>query len=396
MNKTIEKTKKYCANNYSPLDVVIAKGEGVWVWDEEGNRYLDMLAAYSAVNQGHVHPKIVQAAKEQLDKVTVTSRAFHNDRMGDMLEKLCVIAGFEKCLPMNSGAEAVETAIKAARKWGEKIKGIPKGEGEIIAFENNFHGRTITIISFSSDDQYKDGFGPLTPGFKVVPYNDLSAVEKAINKNTVGILAEPIQGEGGVIIPHDGYLKGLRSLADENKILLILDEIQTGLGRTGEMFAFEHEDIKPDILCVGKALSGGILPVSAILADDYVMQVFSPGDHGSTFGGNPLASAVAIAALDVLIKEDLINKAKEIGVYFKEKLLEMKSPYIKEIRARGLMIGVEVTQDAQTGKDYCRKLMQEGILTKETHDRTIRFTPPLVITREEIDWAMERINKIFK
>ncbi len=396
MNNTIEKTKKYCANNYSPLDVVIAKAEGVWVWDEEGNRYLDMLAAYSAVNQGHLHPKIVQAAKEQLDKVTVTSRAFHNDRMCDMLEKLCALAGFEKGLPMNSGAEAVETAIKAARKWGEKVKGVPKGKGEIITFQNNFHGRTITIISFSSEEQYKDGFGPLTPGFKIVPYNDLNAVKSAINKNTVGILVEPIQGEGGVIIPDGGYLKGLRSLSDENEVLLMLDEIQTGLGRTGKMFAFEHENIKPDILCVGKALSGGILPVSAILASDSIMQVFSPGDHGSTFGGNPLASAVAVAALDVLIDEELVEKADDIGAYFKEKLLAMKSPIIKEIRARGLMIGVEVTPDAQTGKAYCMQLKDEGILTKETHDRTIRFTPPLVITKEEIDWAMERIEKIFK
>ena len=396
MNNTIEKTQRYCANNYSPLDVVIAKAKGVWVWDEEGNRYLDMLAAYSAVNQGHLHPKIVQAAKEQLDKVTVTSRAFHNDRMCEMLEKLCTIAGFEKCLPMNSGAEAVETAIKAARKWGEKIKGVQKGEGEIITFQNNFHGRTITIISFSSEEQYKDGFGPLTPGFKIIPYNDLNAVKDCINKNTVGILVEPIQGEGGVIIPSDGYLTDLRSLADENNVLLMFDEIQTGLGRTGKMFAFEHENIRPDILCVGKALSGGIMPVSAILADDSIMQVFSPGDHGSTFGGNPLASAVAIAALDVLLDENLAEKANEIGEYFKEKLLRMESPYIKEIRARGLMIGVEVTQDAHTGKHYCMQLMREGILTKETHDRTIRFTPPLVITKEEIDWAMERIEKIFK
>jgi ornithine--oxo-acid transaminase len=395
MSSAIEKAEQYGAKNYLPLDVVITKAERVWVWDEDGNKYLDMLAAYSAVNQGHCHPKIVKAAKEQLDKVTVTSRAFHNDRMGDMLEKLCNLAGFEKALPMNSGAEAVETAIKAVRKWGEKVKGIPKDKGEIIAFKNNFHGRTTTIISFTSDEQYKDGFGPLTPGFKVVDYNSLDAVEAVITPNTAAILAEPIQGEGGVIIPDDGYLKGLRKLADDNNILLVFDEIQTGLGRTGKMFAFQHEGVRPDVLCVGKALSGGISPISAMLSDHEVMDVFGPGDHGSTFGGNPFASAVAIAALDVLVEEDLPKRAEEIGAYFVSKLKAMNSPHIKEIRARGLMIGVEVTDDSPSGREYCLKLMDEGILSKETHDRTIRFTPPLVITKEEIDWAMERIAKVF-
>lgn len=395
MSEAIKKAERYGAKNYKPLEVAITKGEGVWVWDDEGNKYLDMLAAYSAVNQGHCHPKIVEAAKEQLDKITITSRAFHNDKMGGMLEKLCNLAGFEKALPMNSGAEAVETAVKAVRKWGEKIKGVPKNAGEIITFENNFHGRTTTIISFSSDEQYKDGFGPLTPGFVIVPYDDINAVQNAVTKNTVGILVEPIQGEGGVMIPREGYLKALRKIADDNNILLVFDEIQTGLGRTGKMFAFEHENVKPDMLCVGKALSGGILPVSAMLCNDAVMQVFTPGDHGSTFGGSPLASAVAVAALDVLTDEKLPERARELGKYFSDSLKNMNSPHIKEIRSRGMMIGVEVTEDSPTGRQYCEKLMKEGVLAKETHERTIRFTPPLIIKKEEIDWAMERIKKVF-
>lgn len=394
MSKAIEKANRYGAKNYKPLDVVLTKGEGVWVWDEQGNRYMDMLAAYSAVNQGHVHPKIVAAAKDQLERITITSRAFHNDKMGDMIEKLCQLSGFEKALPMNSGAEAVETALKAVRKWGEKIKGVPRNKGEIIAFENNFHGRTITIISFTSDEQYKDGFGPLTPGFRIVKYNDLQAVKDVINENTVAILAEPIQGEGGVIIPDEGYLKGLRKIADENNLLLVLDEIQTGLGRTGKMFAFEYEGIRPDVLCVGKALSGGIMPISAMLANNEVMQVFTPGDHGSTFGGSPLAGAVAIAALDVLVDEHMVENAADLGVYFSQKLKELNSSVIKEIRSKGMMIGVEVTEDALTGRAYCELLMKEGILAKETHDKTIRFTPPLVITKEEIDWAVDKIKKV--
>ncbi len=394
MSKAIEKANQYGAKNYKPLDVVLTKGDGVWVWDEQGNRYMDMLAAYSAVNQGHVHPKIVAAAKDQLDRITITSRAFHNDKMGDMIEKLCQLSGFEKALPMNSGAEAVETSLKAVRKWGEKIKGVPKNKGEIITFENNFHGRTITIISFTSDEQYKDGFGPLTPGFRVVKYNDLQAVRDVVNENTVAILAEPIQGEGGVIIPDEGYLKGLRQIADENNLLLVLDEIQTGLGRTGKMFAFEYEGIRPDVLCVGKALSGGIMPISAMLANNEVMQVFTPGDHGSTFGGSPLAGAVAIAALNVLVDEHMIENAADLGAYFAQKLKELNSPVIKDIRSKGMMIGVEVTQDALTGRAYCEQLMKEGILAKETHDKTIRFTPPLVITKEEIDWAVDKIKKV--
>ena len=394
MSKAIEKANQYGAKNYKPLDVVLTKGDGVWVWDEQGNRYMDMLAAYSAVNQGHVHPKIVAAAKDQLDRITITSRAFHNDKMGDMIEKLCQLSGFEKALPMNSGAEAVETALKAVRKWGEKIKGVPKSKGEIIAFENNFHGRTITIISFTSDEQYKDGFGPLTPGFRVVKYNDLQAVKDVVNENTVAILAEPIQGEGGVIIPDEGYLKGLRQIADENNLLLVLDEIQTGLGRTGKMFAFEYEGIRPDVLCVGKALSGGIMPISAMLANNEVMQVFTPGDHGSTFGGSPLAGAVAIAALNVLVDEHMVENAADLGAYFAQKLKELNSPVIKDIRSKGMMIGVEVTEDALTGRAYCEQLMKEGILAKETHDKTIRFTPPLVITKEEIDWAVDKIKKV--
>ena len=399
MTKTksiINLTEKYSARNYEPLPVVIERGEGVWVYDVDGNRYLDMLSAYSALNQGHRHPKIVNALIEQANRVTLTSRAFHNDKMGDFLKKLCELAGYEKALPMNTGAEAVETALKAARKWGYTVKGIPENKAEIIVAENNFHGRTITIISFSTEAQYRYGFGPFTPGFKIIPFNNTEALEKAITENTVAFMVEPIQGEGGVIVPDDGYLKKVREITKKHGILLIFDEIQTGLGRTGKLFAFQHEDARSDILILGKALGGGVYPVSAILADDEVMKVFTPGDHGSTFGGNPLAAAVGMASLDVIIEERLPERAMELGNYFISRLKEIDSPAVKEVRGKGLLIGVEIKEEFGTARPYCERLMEEGILAKDTHHQVVRFAPPLVITKDEIDWALERIEKVLK
>jgi len=390
----IEEVEKYGAHNYHPLPVVLTKGEGVWVWDVEGNKYLDCLSAYSAVNQGHRHPKIINALIEQANRITLTSRAFHNDKLGPFLKKLCEITGFDKALPMNTGAEAVETAIKAARKWGYLKKKVEDGKAEIIVCEGNFHGRTTTIISFSTEPQYRFGFGPFTPGFKVIPYGDAEALEKAITPNTVGFLVEPIQGEGGVIVPPDGYYKAIREITKKHNVLLIADEIQTGFGRTGTLFAMDREGVKPDILVVGKALGGGVYPVSAILANDDVMDVFTPGDHGSTFGGNPLAAAVGIAALEVIIEERLAERAEELGNYFMAKLREIESPYVKEVRGRGLLIGVEIKKEYGTARPFCEKLMKLGILAKETHEQVIRFAPPLVITKEEIDWALERIKKV--
>jgi ornithine--oxo-acid transaminase len=394
MNKFFELTNQYSAKNYNPLPIVLSKGEGVWVWDTDGNKYLDMLAAYSAVNQGHRHPRIIEAAKKQMDDITLTSRAFRNDKMGLFLEKICNLAGYNKALPMNTGAEAVETALKAARKWGEKVKGIAKDQCEIITCKNNFHGRTIAIVSISSEEQYRDGFGPFTPGFKNVEYGDTKAIEDAITPNTCAILIEPIQGEGGVIIPPDGYLRELRRLATENNVLLMFDEIQVGLGRTGEMFAFQHEDTRPDVLILGKALGGGVYPVSVVLSDNEVMGVFNPGDHGSTFGGNPLGAAVGIASLDVLIDEELPKKAKELGAYFVGGLRNIVSPAVCDIRARGMMIGVEIKPEYGDARKYCDLLMKEGLLCKDTHHTTIRFTPPLVITKEEIDMSLEIIKKV--
>ncbi len=392
----IELTEKYSARNYAPLPVVISRGEGVWVYDIEGNKYLDMLSAYSAVNQGHRHPKIVEAAKRQLDRITLTSRAFHNDMMGPFLEKLCKIAKKEKALPMNTGAEAVETAIKAARKWGYKKKGVPDGKAEIIVCENNFHGRTTTIVGFSSEKQYRDGFGPFTPNFVMIPYDDVEALRKAITPNTVGFLVEPIQGEGGVVVPHEGYLKEAYEVCKENNVLFIADEIQTGFGRTGEMFCSWHEGVQPDIIIVGKALGGGVYPVSAILADNEIMDVFNPGDHGSTFGGNPLGSAIGIASLDVLVEEKLAERAKELGEYFMKKLKEIDSPAVQEVRGKGLLIGVVIKPEYGEARKYCEKLMEFSILAKDTHKHVIRFAPPLVIKKEEIDWALERIEKVLK
>jgi ornithine--oxo-acid transaminase len=393
----IKLEQTYGAHNYHPLPVVISKASGVWVWDVNGKKYMDMLSSYSAINQGHLHPRIVKAAKDQLERVSLTSRAFSNDRMGPYLKKLCELSGLEMALPMNTGAEAVETAIKLARRWGYTKKGIPEGRGEIIVCENNFHGRTTTIISFSSDQDSRKGFGPFTPGFVTIPYNDIQAFEKAINQNTIGILVEPIQGEAGINVPSPGYLKELRRICTEKKILLILDEIQTGFARTGRMFAFEHEGIKPDVLCVGKALGGGLYPVSAAISSREILSVFSPGSHGSTFGGNPLACAIADAALDVLVDEKLAERSAEMGAYFVKRIKAVKCAKIKDIRAKGLLIGVEFHLGAkETVRPICQKLMEEGVLAKDTHEKTIRFAPPLTITEEEIDWAMERIAKVFE
>uniref|UniRef100_A0A7C4XLP4 ornithine aminotransferase n=1 Tax=candidate division WOR-3 bacterium TaxID=2052148 RepID=A0A7C4XLP4_UNCW3 len=385
-------TEKYSAHNYHPLPVVIKKGKGVWVWDVEGKKYLDMLSGYSALNQGHCHFEIIKVVREQVKNLTLTSRAFYNDKLGFFLKKLCLITGYEKALPMNSGAEAVETAIKAARKWGYYKKGVKKDKAEIIVCENNFHGRTITIVGFSSEFQYRDGFGPFTPNFKMIPYNDSKALKKAITKNTVGFLVEPIQGEGGVIVPEPGYLKECYDICKENNVLFIADEIQTGLGRTGRLFACDYENIKPDILIVGKALSGGFYPISAVLCDNHIMDVFKPGDHGSTFGGNPLASAIGIAALDIIIKEKLPQRAFKLGNWFINELREIKNPMIKEVRGKGLLIGIELKQKA---RPVCEALMHEGILAKDTHDYVVRFAPPLIIKKEELVWALERIKKVF-
>ncbi len=384
----------YGAHNYHPLDVVIEKARGVWVWDVEGNKYLDFLAAYSAVNQGHCHPKVVAALKDQADRVTLTSRAFRNDQLGPLCEELCTLTGYNRFLPMNSGAEAVETAIKAARKWAHTVKGVPDDRGEILVFEGNFHGRTTTIVGFSSDEQYRQGFGPFTPGFRLLPYGDVEAVRKAITPETVAILIEPIQGEGGIVSPPAGFLRKVREIASRNRVLLAVDEIQSGLGRTGKLFCFQHEGIRPDIVIIGKALGGGCMPISGILADDEVMGVFHPGDHGSTFGGNPLACAVARTAIKVLIEERLVENSARLGDYFITRLRELKSKHIKEVRGKGLWIGVELTADAGGARRFCEALQAQGLLCKETHVNIIRFAPPLVITREEIDWAMERIARV--
>jgi len=392
----IKQTENYSANNYHPLPVVIDKGEGVWVYDLEGKQYLDMLSAYSALSHGHRHPKIIQALVAQANKVTITSRAFHNEKMGPFLQKLCTLAGYEKALPMNTGTEAVETAIKAARKWGEMKKGVPKNKGEIIVCENNFHGRTVTVVSFSSEEQYRSGFGPYTPGFKIIPYGDAEALEKAITPNTVGFLLEPIQGEAGVLVPPEGYLAEVKRITKKHNVLLMFDEIQTGLGRTGKLFAYQHEDAKPDILILGKALGGGVYPVSAILTANDVMEVFTPGDHGSTFGGNPLASAAGEAALQVLQEERLTDRAQEMGQYFMAGLKKIKSPRVKEVRGKGLLIGVEIKEEYGTARPYCEKLMILGLLCKETHHQTIRFAPPLVIAKEDIDWALDRIEPVLR
>ena len=389
----IELEEKYGAHNYHPLDVVIERGEGVWVYDVEGRKYLDCLAAYSAVNQGHCHPRIMQAVVDQMKRVTLTSRAFRNDQLPLLYKMLHDLTGYDMSLPMNSGAEAVETAVKAARKWAYYVKGVRPGKAEIIACANNFHGRTTTIVSFSTDEQYRDGYAPFTPGFVMVPYGDADALERAINPNTAAFIVEPIQGEAGIVIPPDGYLKRVEALCRANNVLFVADEIQSGLGRTGKLFAHQWEGVRPDMITIAKALSGGYYPISAVLARREVLGVFNPGDHGSTFGGNPLACAVARAALQVLIDEQLVERSAEMGGYFLDKLRTVQSPAIKEVRGRGLWIGVELHGHA---RPYCERLMQEGVLCKETHDHVIRLAPPLVITREEIDWAFDRIRKVLE
>lgn len=392
--KLIELSETYGAHNYHPLPVVIDRAEGVWVYDPEGNRYLDMLSSYSALNQGHRHPRIISALKNQADKVTLTSRAFHNSEIGPFLKELADICGMEMVLPMNTGAEAVETAIKAARKWGHEIKGIPDGAQEIICCTDNFHGRTTTIISFSTDEQYRYGFGPLTPGFKIIPYGDAEALEAAITPNTAAFLFEPIQGEAGVVIPPDGFLKKCHQICHAREVLFMADEIQTGLGRTGKMFAIEHEGVKPDIFILGKALGAGVLPVSAVVGSSEILGVFRPGDHGSTFGGNPLACAVAREALKVLADEDLVDKAKTLGDYFIKMLQKIKSPHIELIRGRGLLIGVVLKPEAGGARRFCEALKACGLLCKETHQHVIRFAPPLTISKDEIDWSLEHIQEV--
>ncbi|SMQ79312.1 ornithine--oxo-acid transaminase [Bacillus sp. OV166] len=390
-NQIIEQTDKFGANNYHPLPIVIAKAEGVWVESPEGNRYMDMLSAYSAVNQGHRHPKIIQALKDQADKVTLTSRAFHNDQLGPWYEKICQLTNKNMALPMNTGAEAVETALKAARRWGYDVKGIAENQAEIIACVGNFHGRTMGAVSLSSDPEYKRGFGPMLPGINLIPYGDLEALKAAITPNTAAFLIEPIQGEAGIILPPEGFLKAASDLSKENKVLFIADEIQVGLARTGKMFACDWEDVNPDMLILGKALGGGVFPISCVVANSDVLGVFNPGSHGSTFGGNPLACAVSLAALDVIEEEKLAERSLELGKYFFEQLQSIDNPKIKTIRGRGLFIGVELTEAA---RPYCEQLKEKGLLCKETHDTVIRFAPPLTITKEEIDWAFEKIKTV--
>ena len=392
--KLIDLAETWSAHNYHPLPVVLTRGEGVWVYDPEGNRYMDMLSAYSALNHGHRHPRIIQALKDQADRITLTSRAFHNDLFGPLCEKLCRLAGKEMTLLMNSGAEAVETAIKTARKWGYKVKRVPRDKAEIIVCENNFHGRTTTIVGFSSEEQYREDFGPFTPGFKLIPYDDIQSLERAITPNTIGFLVEPIQGEAGILMPQDGYLKAAAEICRKNRVLLIADEIQTGFGRTGKLFCCEHDGVVPDLIVVGKALGGGVLPVSAVIGGRDTLGLFRPGDHGSTFGGNALSCAVAMAALDVLVEERLVDRSAEMGAYFMKRLRAIRTGKVKEIRGRGLLIGVEIKEEHGTARPYCEKLMELGILAKETHHQVIRFAPPLVLTREDADWALERIAKV--
>lgn len=394
MNPAISLAERYGAHNYHPLPIVIAEAEGVWVTDPDGKRYMDMLSAYSALNQGHRHPRIIQALIDQANKVTLTSRAFHNERLGPFLEKLCTLTGYESALPMNTGAEAVETAIKAARKWGYTIKGVPDGQAKIIVCEDNFHGRTTTIVGFSTEDQYKDGFGPFTPGFVVVPFGDEAALAEAFDENVVAFLVEPIQGEAGINVPPPGYLPAARRLCDQYGALLISDEIQTGFGRTGRMFASEWDGVRPDAVTVGKALGGGVFPVSGFLADRAVMDVFNPGDHGSTFGGNPLGAAVGEAALDVLVDEKLVERAERMGAYLMERLGEIDSPHVLEVRGRGLLVGVEIKQESGPARPFCEKLMERGMLCKETHHQVIRFAPPLTITEDELDWALGHVEAV--
>jgi ornithine--oxo-acid transaminase len=390
----IELEEQYGAHNYHPLDVILTRGEGVWVYDIDGNRYLDCLSAYSALNQGHVHPKILNAMLEQAKQLTVTSRAFRNDQLPLFYKELSDLSGFEMSLPMNSGAEGVETAIKLARKWAYRVKGVPRYHAEIITCQNNFHGRTVSIISFSTEPLYRDDFGPFTPGFVVVPYGDAEAIAKAITPHTAAVLLEPVQGEAGVNIPPEGYLRKVREICTKNNVLMIADEIQTGLGRTGKMFACDYESVRPDMLIMGKALSGGFYPISAVAADADLLGLFSPGEHGSTFGGNPLAMAVARASLRVLVEENMVENSAKMGEYLLEQLVEIPSPHVKEVRGKGLLIGVELLPKAGGARRFCEALVKEGILAKETHENVIRFAPPLIIDKATIDWALPRIREV--
>jgi len=389
----VEIENRYGAHNYRPLDVVIERAEGVWVYDVEGKRYLDCLAAYSAVNQGHCHPKILRTLEDQARKVTLTSRAFRNEQLPLLCKELHDLTGFDMVLPMNSGAEAVETAIKTARKWGYKIKGIPQDKAEIIVCANNFHGRTVTVVGFSTDEQYRDGFGPFTPGFKVIPFGDAHAIREAITPNTCAFLVEPIQGEAGIVIPPEGFLREAANICRQHNVLLMVDEIQSGLGRTGKLFAYMHEAVTPDVLIIGKALAGGFYPVSAVLASREILGVYKPGDHGSTFGGNPMGCAMARTALRVLVEEKMVERSAELGAYFLTLLRTLRSSDLKDVRGKGLWIGIELCSPA---RPYCEALKEEGILCKETHDRVLRIAPPLIIRREEIDWAFERITKVIQ
>jgi ornithine--oxo-acid transaminase len=385
---------QYSAHNYLPLPVVLERAEGVWVWDVEGKRYLDMLSAYSALNQGHRHPAILAAATRQMERLTLTSRAFHNDQMGPFLRELCEATGFQRALPMNTGAEAVETAIKMVRKWGYKVKGVPEGKAEIIVCENNFHGRTSTIVGFSSEVQYRDGFGPFAPGFKLVPYGDAKALEEAITPNTVGFLFEPLQGEGGVVVPPDGYLACARELCTKHRVAYMADEIQTGLGRTGRLFCCDWENVRPDVLIVGKALGGGVYPVSACIADSEYMDVFRPGDHGSTFGGNPLGAAVGRAALKVIVDEKLPERSDRLGSWLMDQIRAIGSPHVAEVRGRGLMIGIVIKHASGPARPFCEALRIRGILAKETHGQVIRLAPPLVIEEEVLEDALQVMREV--
>jgi len=386
----------YSAHNYLPLDVVISKAKGIWVWDVESNKYLDFLSAYSSVNQGHCHPRIVKALVNQARELTIISRAFRNDQWALLAKELCELTGYEMVIPMNSGAEAIETAIKTVRKWAYQMKGIPQDKAEIIACSNNFHGRTITIISFSTEPLYKNNFGPFTPGFVVVPYGDLSALEAAVNPNTAAFLVEPIQAEAGIITPPDGYLKGAKDICEKNNVLFVADEIQTGLGRTGKLLGCEHEGVKPDVLVLGKSLGGGCYAISAVLSSREILGLFQPGEHASTFGANPLACAVAREALRVIVEEKLVENAAEQGKYFLEKLKTIKSKHIKEIRGKGLLIGIELKPDAGGARRFCEKLKEEDLLCKETHENVIRFAPPLIIKQKDLNWAFKRVKQVFK
>lgn len=393
----IKQTDEISAHNYHPLPLVLSRGEGIWVWDADGNKYLDCLSAYSAVNQGHCHPKIIKALTDQASRMTLTSRAFHNDQMGKFLEKLCAVTEMEMALPMNTGAEAVETAIKAVRKWGYEVKGVEENKAEIVCFRDNFHGRTMSTVSMSSEPDYRKNFGPFLPGFKLIDYNDIDALENAISPSTVAVIMEPIQGEAGIIVPDYGYLAAARKVCNQNNVLFVIDEIQTGLARTGKMFTYQHENnAKPDMLIVGKALSGGVYPVSAIVSSKDVMNVFTPGIHGSTYGGNPLGAAVGLAALEVIEEEKLVERSAMLGDYFIKKLSAIKTNKIFEIRGKGLFIGIELHKSVGLARPYCEALMKKGMLCKETHDYVIRLAPPLIIEKEDIDWMVDQIADVLK